>query len=121
MRIGIVGAGLVGSTAAYALVLRGIGSEIVLVDRNKERARAEAADILHAVPFARAVRVEAGDYPELRSARIVILTAVVAQRPGETRLQFKSGTPPSSKTWLPASSSKRPRLCWSWPRTPWMS
>jgi len=88
VKIGIVGAGLVGSTAAYALVLRGIGSEIVLVDRNEARARAEAADILHAVPFARAIRVEAGGYPELRSARIVILSAGVAQRPGETRLQL---------------------------------
>lgn len=88
MKVGIVGAGLVGSTAAYALVLRGIGSEIVLVDRNEERARAEAADILHAVPFARAIRVEPGGYRDLQSARVVILAAGVAQRPGETRLQL---------------------------------
>lgn len=87
MKIGIVGAGLVGSTAAYALVLRGLGSEIVLVDRNQERARAEAADILHAVPFARAMRVTAGGYEDLVSASVVILAAGVAQRPGETGLR----------------------------------
>ena len=88
MRIGIVGAGLVGATAAYALVMRGIGRRIVLVDRNGARARAEADDILHAVPFAHPLDVVAGSYPDLAGARVVILTAGVGQRPGETRLQL---------------------------------
>jgi L-lactate dehydrogenase len=52
MKIGVVGSGLVGSTAAYAMVVKGIGREIVLVDKNSERAEAEANDLLHAVPFA---------------------------------------------------------------------
>ena len=51
MKIGIVGSGLVGSTAGYALVMRGIGREIVLVDKNTERVQAEANDILHATTF----------------------------------------------------------------------
>ncbi len=86
MRVGIVGAGLVGSTAAYALVMRGVGRRIVLVDRNQARARAEADDLLHAVPFAHPLEVVAGDYTDLAGARVVILTAGVGQRPGETRL-----------------------------------
>jgi L-lactate dehydrogenase len=86
MKIGIVGAGLVGATAAYALVMRGVGRRIVLVDRVEERARAEAADLLHAVPFAHPLEVVAGGYPDLAGARVVILTAGVGQRPGETRL-----------------------------------
>ena len=49
MKIGIVGTGFVGSTAAYAMVMRGVGREIVLVDVNNARARAEADDIL--LPF----------------------------------------------------------------------
>lgn len=85
MKVGIVGSGLVGATAAYALVMRGVGREVVLVDRDGARARAEADDILHAVPFAHALDVRAGDFPDLAGARVVILAAGVAQRPGETR------------------------------------
>jgi L-lactate dehydrogenase len=88
MKVGIVGAGLVGSTAAYALVMRGIGREIVLVDRNTKRAKAEADDILHAVPFAHPLQVSAGDYTDLAGSGVVILAAGVAQRSGETRLQL---------------------------------
>ncbi len=66
MKIGIVGSGLVGATAAYALVMRGIGREIVLVDKNEERAKAEADDIRHAVPFAHPLEVRAGQYQDLR-------------------------------------------------------
>ena len=55
MKVGIVGAGAVGATAAYALVMQGVGREIVLVDKNSLRAQAEADDIQHAVPFAHPV------------------------------------------------------------------
>jgi L-lactate dehydrogenase len=88
MKIGIVGSGLVGSTAAYALVMQGIGRRVVLVDLNKVRAQAEAEDIFHAVPFAHPMRVEAGDYSDLVGSRVVIITAGVNQKPGETRLQL---------------------------------
>lgn len=87
-KIGVVGAGFVGATAAYALVMRGIGSELVLVDINQERARAEADDISHAVPFAHPIRVTAGEYSDLAGSKVVILTAGVSQKPGETRLQL---------------------------------
>ncbi|MEZ4519359.1 MAG: hypothetical protein R3C44_21880 [Chloroflexota bacterium] len=62
MKIGIVGCGLVGSTAAYAMVMNGVGREIVMVDLNEARAGAEADDILHAVPFAHDLVVRAGGY-----------------------------------------------------------
>lgn len=88
MKVGIVGSGLVGSTAAYAMVMRGIGREIVLVDQNTERAQAEADDILHAVPFAHPIEVRAGGYAQLAGSRVVIITAGTAQKPGETRLQL---------------------------------
>jgi L-lactate dehydrogenase len=88
VKIGIIGTGNVGATAAYALVMQGIGREIVLVDRNQQRAAAEAADLLHAVPFAHALKIRSGDYPDLAGSRVVIITAGVAQRPGETRLQL---------------------------------
>jgi L-lactate dehydrogenase len=88
MKTGVVGCGFVGSTAAYTLVLKGLVSELVLIDVNTKAAQAHAEDILHATPFARAVRVVAGDYSLLEGADVVILCCGVGQRPGETRLQL---------------------------------
>ncbi len=88
MKIGVVGCGFVGSTAAYAMALGGMASELVLVDINRELARAQAEDILHATPFARTVRVDDGDYPMLEGAQVVVLAAGTNQKPGETRLQL---------------------------------
>lgn len=88
MKAGIVGCGFVGSTAAYTLVMKGLVNELVLVDVNVKAAQAHAEDILHATPFARAVRVVAGDYSLLEEADVVILCCGVGQRPGETRLQL---------------------------------
>jgi L-lactate dehydrogenase len=88
MKVGIVGSGFVGATAAYALVMQGVGREIVLVDRNTDRAAAEADDIRHAVPFAYPLDVSAGDYEDLAGCRVVVVAAGVGQRPGETRLHL---------------------------------
>lgn len=88
MKIGVVGSGLVGATAAYALVMRGVGREIVLVDKNAKRALAEADDIFHAVPFASPLTVIDGEYAALHGCRVVIMAAGVNQKPGETRLQL---------------------------------
>jgi L-lactate dehydrogenase len=88
MKTGIVGSGLVGATAAYALVMRGVGRRVVLVDQNQARAQAEADDIVHAVPFAHPLEVRAGEYADLADARVVIVSAGVGQKPGETRLEL---------------------------------
>lgn len=88
MKVGIVGSGFVGATAGYALVMQGVGREIVLVDKNVDRAKAEADDIRHAVPFAHPLEVRAGDYRDLAGCRVVLLCAGVNQKPGETRLQL---------------------------------
>lgn len=88
MKTGIVGSGFVGATAAYALVMRGVGRRVVLVDMNKARASAEADDILHAVPFAHQLEVTAGDYADLADCKVVVVSAGVGQKPGETRLEL---------------------------------
>src|SRR3954469_21129187 len=88
MKVGIVGSGFVGATAGYALVMQGVGREIVLVDKNTARASAEADDIRHAVPFAHPLDICAGEYADLSGCNVVILCAGVGQKPGETRLQL---------------------------------
>jgi L-lactate dehydrogenase len=65
MNIGIVGTGLVGSTAAYAIIMRGLGRKIVLVDKDIKRSIAEANDLQHAIPFANPLTVRHGDYKDL--------------------------------------------------------
>ena len=122
MKVGIVGSGNVGAGAANAMVLRGVAREIVLVDINAKRAQAEAEDILHAVPFSHSVVVRAGDYGELAGCSVVVITAGVAQKPGETRLEllgknakYLQGNGAGNR--LPCS---RMRCCWS-PPTRWTS
>jgi len=88
MKVGIVGSGFVGATAAYALIMQGVGRELVLVDKNEARSRAEADDLFHAVPFANPLRVRFGGYEALADCRAVIVAAGVNQRPGESRLHL---------------------------------
>ncbi len=88
MQVGIIGAGMVGSSTAYALMMRGASRKIIIVDINKQRAEAEANDIFHATPFAYPSHVIAGDYSDLAGCGIVIITAGLAQKPGETRLEL---------------------------------
>ncbi|MFN7224000.1 MAG: L-lactate dehydrogenase [Paracoccaceae bacterium] len=86
--VGIVGTGLVGSAAGYAIALSGIAGRIVLVDHNPALAKAQAEDIAHAVPFASSTQVEAGGYDRLHGAEVVIIAAGVSQKPGESRLDL---------------------------------
>jgi L-lactate dehydrogenase len=88
MKVGIVGSGFVGSTAAYAMVLDGAATDIILVDINEALAQAQAEDILHATPFAKPVRISGGSYSDLEEAELVVLACGVGQKPGETRLQL---------------------------------
>jgi L-lactate dehydrogenase len=88
MKIGIVGAGQVGATAAYAMAMRGVGSEIVLVDRKVDLAVAQANDILHGTPWSYPIRVRAGEAADLDGANIVVLAAGATQKPGESRLDL---------------------------------
>ena len=88
MKVGIVGAGLVGATAGYAIGLMKAAREVVLVDKNEALAEAQAADILHAMPFASSTRIRAGGYDALAGAEVIILSAGVNQQPGESRLDL---------------------------------
>ena len=88
VRVAIVGAGNVGSTFAYALLLSGLASEIVLIDANARRAEGEAMDLAHAVAFSRPTRIWAGDYADCAGASVTVVAAGAGQKPGETRLDL---------------------------------
>lgn len=86
----IVGAGLVGSSLAYSLIQRALVEEIVLIDVNRAKAEGEAMDLNHSLPFVRPMSVRVGDYRDCDDAAAVVITAGVAQKPGESRLDLAS-------------------------------
>lgn len=88
IKVAIIGAGRVGATCAYALQLRGLVSEIVLINSNRKRAEGEAMDINHGSQFTQPIRVWAGDYRDCKDVDIVVLAAGTSQRPGDTRLDL---------------------------------
>ena len=87
-RVAIVGAGNVGATFAYALLLSGLAAEIVLVDANQAKAEGEAMDLNHTVPFTYPTRIWAGSYADCAGADVTVIAAGAAQKPGETRLDL---------------------------------
>lgn len=88
MKVGIIGTGFVGSATGYAMVLRNSCRELVLIDANRAKSEAEADDIQHATPVSHPVLVSAGTYNDLKGAKVVIVSAGVNQRPGESRLDL---------------------------------
>ena len=91
-RIAIIGAGHVGATTAYALMLRALVHEIVLIDTNQALAEAEAADIADANALARPAKVWAGGYADAAQARIAVITAGGATHGSEDRLSVAAAS-----------------------------
>lgn len=84
----IIGCGFVGSASAFCLMQSGLFSELVLLDANRDKAEGEALDVAHGIPFARPMKIYAGDYDDIADAAIIIVTAGANQKPGETRLDL---------------------------------
>lgn len=84
----IIGCGFVGSASAFCLMQNGLFSELVLLDANRDKAEGEALDVAHGIPFARPMKIYAGDYDDIADAAIIIVTAGANQKPGETRLDL---------------------------------
>lgn len=84
----MIGCGFVGSASAFALMQSGLFSEMVLIDADKDKAEGEAMDIGHGVPFARQMKIYAGDYDDIKDAAVIIITAGANQKPDETRLDL---------------------------------
>jgi len=88
IRVAIVGAGNVGATFGYALLLSGLAAEIVLIDKNRFKAEGEALDLNHTVSFAHPTRIWAGDYQDCAGAAVTVIAGGAGQKPGETRLDL---------------------------------
>lgn len=84
----IIGCGFVGATTAFTLIEHGVFSELVLIDANNKKAEGEAMDLNHGIPFAKPVKVYAGNYDDLSDCSLIIIAAGANQKPGETRIDL---------------------------------
>ena len=88
-KVVLVGAGFVGMSMAYAMLNQGGVDELILVDINKDKTIGEEMDLSHCLPYApEKIKIKAGDYSECEDASIVVITAGLAQKPGQTRLEL---------------------------------
>lgn len=87
-KVSIVGAGYVGATTAFALMAGGVTSEIALIDINEKKLAGEVLDLNHGISFVPQVRIHEGTYDDCENSNIVIITAGVGQKPGETRIDL---------------------------------
>ena len=87
-KVAIIGAGFVGASIAYALTIRDLASEIVLVDIDRDKAKGEALDIQHGIAYMGTSSVRAGDYSDCKNCDLIIITAGRNRRVGEDRLDM---------------------------------
>jgi len=87
-KVAIIGSGFVGASTAFAMALNGLVAELVLIDVNKQRAFGEAMDINHGLSFLSPMSIYSGDYSDCKDCDIIIITAGVNRKPGETRLDL---------------------------------
>jgi L-lactate dehydrogenase len=109
-KVVIVGTGYVGSTFGFALMISGLANSIVLVDRNRNLAEGHAMDLNHSLPFAQPTSIRAGDYPDCKNASVVVVTAGVAQKPGESRLDLVRKNTEIFKDIIPRITRHNPRI-----------
>ncbi|MCM1524786.1 MAG: L-lactate dehydrogenase [Ruminococcus sp.] len=100
-KVTIIGAGSVGSTIAYNMVVCGIASEIVMVDINENKALGEAMDIRQGVPFCSPVSIYAGSYEDAAGSDVVILTSGLPRKAGQSRLELAQVNVDITKSIIP--------------------
>ncbi len=87
-KVAIIGAGSVGASIAYAMSIKQLCSELVIIDVNQNKAIGEVMDINHGLPFLGQMEIKAGDYSECADCDVIIVTAGIPRKPGETRLDL---------------------------------
>ncbi len=109
-KVTIIGAGMVGSTVAYSLVLQDIVDEIALIDLNKDLVRSQVMDLEHSVPFVGRTDVKVGDYDDCADSAVAVITCGAAQKPSETRLDLVQKNAAIIKNVVPAIFDKNPDI-----------
>ncbi len=102
----VIGCGFVGASIAFSLMQKGIFSELVLIDANREKAEGEAMDLSHGLPYTASMRIYAGDYDDVADCAMVIVTAGANQKPGETRLDLIGKNVAILKSIIPQLTSR---------------
>jgi len=88
-KVSIIGCGNVGATAGYAMLMDGTPTELVMMDRNKEKAEGLVLDLEHSMAFFNATRVTAtNDFNACKNSQLVVVTAGARQQEGETRIDL---------------------------------
>lgn len=88
-KVVIVGAGFVGMSMAYSVLNQGGVEELVLIDIDKNKTVGEAMDLSHGLPYApQRMKIKSGEYKDCKNASVVVITAGLAQKPGQTRLEL---------------------------------
>ena len=88
-KVVLVGTGFVGMSMAYSMLNQGGINELVLIDINKDKTIGEEMDLAHGLPYApQKMVIKAGDYPDCKDAQVIVITAGIAQKPGQTRLEL---------------------------------
>ena len=87
-KVSIIGCGNVGMRYAYALMIKGIARQIVIVDLDKNRLEGEVMDLSHGEPYISPVKVTAGDYADIAGSDLVVITAGKKQQPGQGRIEL---------------------------------
>jgi len=84
-KVSIIGCGNVGIRYAYALIIRGLARQIVIVDTDRKRLEGEVMDLSHGAPYISPVEIIAGEYSDICDSDMVVITAGKKQAPGQTR------------------------------------
>ncbi|MFU7515100.1 L-lactate dehydrogenase [Clostridium sp. HCS.1] len=107
-KISIIGAGAIGATTAFALLQKGVAREIVINDINQEKALGEVLDLMHGSALASPCNVTLGALEDTKDSDIIIITAGVAQKPGETRLDLVDKNYKIFKSFVPTLAKLSP-------------
>ena len=87
-KVTVIGAGMVGSTAAYTLLTANVTEEIALIDINEKLVASQVMDLQHSVPFYSYTKVKVGSYDDVKDSKVVVITCGASQKSGETRIEL---------------------------------
>jgi L-lactate dehydrogenase len=107
-KVSIIGAGNVGMRYAYALTMKGLARELVIVDLDKKRLEGEVMDLCHGAPYISPIEINVGDYQDIKNSDLVVVTAGKKQKPGQSRLELIKDNAQLFKTMIPEIVKQAP-------------